>query len=101
VAEVIARETRRARVGNVVTTSLFLVFMFAYLFALFHFFGLGVALAACALIASRLSDLFWEVRTGERVTRQNAPWGVRYIIGQIFFWGALPLLWYSLCMQPS
>jgi hypothetical protein len=75
VAELLAREIRRARVGNVVMTSLFLLFMFAYLVALFYFFGLGVVLAACATMASRLPDLLWEIRTGDRVTRQNAPWG--------------------------
>jgi len=101
VAELFAHETRRMRVGSVVMTSLFLLFMFAYLVALFYFFGLGVVLAACAIMASRLPDLLWEIRTGDRVTRQNAPRGVRYIIAQIFLWGALPLLWYSLCMQPS
>jgi hypothetical protein len=95
VAELLAREIRRARVGNVVMTSLFLLFMFAYLVALFYFFGLGVVLAACATMASRLPDLLWEIRTGDRVTRQNAPWGGRYIIAEIFLWGALPLLWYK------
>jgi len=72
-AESFARETRRMRTSNFVMTFFFLLLTFAYLIALFHFFKIGVVLAACLVMASRLPDLLWEIRTGARATRQNAP----------------------------
>jgi hypothetical protein len=99
-AEIFARETRRMRIGNFVTKFFFFLLTFAYLIALFYFFEIGVVLAACLVMASRLPDLLWEIRTGAGVTRQNAPRGVPYTVAGILGWVALPLLWYSLCMQP-
>jgi hypothetical protein len=82
-------------------TILAFVCMAVFLIAIRYFLGVGVLLAACAIMASRLPDLLWEISSGERVTRTNAPKGAGYTIGNILFWGALPLLWYSLCMHSS
>jgi hypothetical protein len=63
------------RIANLVKTLVFLLLMLAYLISLFYFFKIGVVLAACLLMTERLSDLLWEIRTGARATRQNAPRG--------------------------
>ncbi len=101
VAELFAGESRRMSMANVMMTALSFLCTAALLVATYHFFGLGFLLAACAIMASRLPDLLWEIRSGEQVTSQKAPKGARYVTAQILFWGALPLLWYSLCAQSS
>jgi len=93
VAALIARESRRMSMANVLMTALSLVFAAVFLLTIHYFFGIGAVIAACAIIASRVPDLLWEIRSGERLHSQNAP------SGAILFWGALPLLWYALCAQ--
>jgi hypothetical protein len=101
VAELLARESRRMSMANIAMTALSFLCTAAFLAAIYHFFGLGVLVATAAIMASRLPDLLWEIHTGHRVTLQNAPKGARYVLSNILFWGALPLLWYSLCAQSS
>ncbi|HEY2802054.1 MAG TPA: hypothetical protein VGI85_15800 [Chthoniobacterales bacterium] len=101
VAELLARESRRMSIANVAMTILAFVCVAAYLIAIHYFLGVGVLLAACAIMASRLPDLLWEIGSGPQVTRSNAPKDAGYTVGNILFWGALPLLWYSLCTQSS
>jgi hypothetical protein len=100
VAEVFRHETRRMSVANVTTTLLSILVTAAYLFVLFHFWNVWLAVAALLAMATRLPDLMWEIRSDERVTRRNAPKGWLYVAAQIVWWGTLPLIWYALCKMP-
>ena len=100
VAELFRHETRRMSVGNVAMTLLSNLVTAAYLFVLFHFWNVWLAVAALLAMATRLPDLMWEIRTGERVTRRNALKGWLYVATEIVWWGTLPLIWYALCKMP-
>jgi hypothetical protein len=99
-AQLFRHETRRACVGNAAITLLSILATAAYLFALFHFWNVWLAVAALLVMASRLPDLMWEIRTDKRVTRQNAPKGWLYVVTTVVWWGMLPLIWYALCKMP-
>lgn len=97
VHELLSRESRRMSVINVITTFFSILFAVAYLSALFYFWNVGLAVAGATVMASRIPDLIWEIRTGNRVTRTTAPKGPVHIVATILLLGSLPLVWYSLC----
>jgi hypothetical protein len=97
VAELLRHEYRRMGVANWAMTSLSILVTAAYLFALFHFWNVWLAVAGVIVMVSRIPDLIWEIRTGDRVTRTRRPKGPVYIVASVFFWGSLLLIWYSLC----
>ena len=90
-------EIRRAKFGSKVMALFLLIITAAYLFALYHFWNLGLAVSAGLLMIARLPDLFWELRTGKKVSKSNAPNGAIYILAVFLDILTLPLVWYSLC----
>lgn len=96
VRDLVAGESRRMSAANFTMTLFGILATGAYLFALDRFFGFGLLTAGVIVMASRMPDLLWEVRTGGRVTRQNAPQGILHVVATLLLWSALPLTWYSL-----
>lgn len=86
---VVERESRRLVLGNVIITLLSVGFAAGFLYALFYFWNLGLALAAAMMMLGRLPDLLYEIRTGQRLPV--------YHVGTLLVFCALPLTWYSLC----
>ena len=68
-----------------------------YIYALYHYWNIGIAIAGVFLIISRLPDLLYEMRTGEKISFNNMPKRPIDIVCTLLSWGALPLIWYSLC----
>ncbi len=97
VHDVLSGASKRMSVGNAVITFISFVLAVAYLFALSYFWNPLLAVAGGLLIASRLPDLLWEIRTGKKVGRGSRPKGAIYIFATIILWAALPLIWYALC----
>lgn len=97
VHEVLSGASKRMSVGNAVITFISIILAGAYLFALFYFWNVLLTAAGILLMASRLPDLLWEIRTGEKVGRQSRPKGIIYIFATIILWVSLPLIWYALC----
>ena len=97
VAELFRRESRRMGFVNGAMTFLSILVTAAYLFALFHFWNVWLAVGGVIVMVSRIPDLIWEIRTGDRVTRTRRPKGPVYIVASAFDWGSLLLIWYSLC----
>lgn len=93
--ELLQRENRRMTSGNMAMTLLGIILTGAYVFALFHFWNINLALAGGILMAARIPDLGWEIRTGNKVTRANRPKGTVYTIATICMWGSLLLIGYS------
>jgi hypothetical protein len=81
------------------TTMILLIILAAaaYLLVLFYFWNIWLAVAGFVLMASRLPDLLWEIRTGESYTQQDVPKGPLHIAAGFVMWTTLPLIWYSLC----
>jgi hypothetical protein len=70
-----------------------------YLYALSRFWNIGVAAAAVMAMLARLPDLVWEIRTGRKITPESGPKGIPGLLGHLFMWGALPVLWFALCRR--
>ena len=85
---------KRANLGCTLFSALLVAL---YLYLLVRFWNLGVLAAATMLMLSRLPDLSWELRTGQKVTRRTAPKGGRDVFATVMMWAALPLLWFALC----
>lgn len=86
--------------GGIVITIVFSVITILYLYALYHYWNIGIAIAAVMLIVSRIPDLLFELRTGIKYkwkNRKKMPNRPIDIICNLLRWGALPLTWYSLC----
>jgi xanthine/uracil permease len=97
VHELLSRESKRMSVANGSITFFSVVLAAAYLSALFYFWNVLLAVAGGLIMASRIPDLVWEIRTGSKVTRQSAPKGLLYILATIIQWVSFPLIWYALC----
>lgn len=78
------------------TTIISTLVSFLYIYALYYYWNIGIAIAGVMLMISRLPDLLYEMRTGEKVTLKNMPKRPLDIIFTLLSWGALPLIWYSL-----
>ncbi len=63
-AEIFARERRRMRIANLVTTLVFLLLMLAYLISLFYFFKIGVVLEDLDLLQDASGSLGLQERYG-------------------------------------
>lgn len=86
-----------SKMALIITNILFFILIVSLLFALYYFWNYGVVIAALLLMISRLPDLLYEIKTGIKVTRKNRRKGFYDYFFMLFFWGALPVLWYSLC----
>jgi hypothetical protein len=101
VLELLRGENRRVGTANTTMTIFGVVATLGYVFALFHYWGVGLTVAGCVMMAARIPDLAWELRTGDRIRRHNAPKTPLYTLATIAMWGTLPLIWYSLCKSPT
>jgi hypothetical protein len=84
------------RSANAGMTLFALMAVIGYIGALCYFWNYILAVAAGIVMAGRLPDLIWEVRTGQQMGRSNAPQGFVYIFGIILMFAALPVVWFSL-----
>ncbi|MBL7214912.1 MAG: hypothetical protein ISS71_04465 [Phycisphaerae bacterium] len=95
--EFFAREMRANRAADKTTGLIFLVLTVAYLFAIYHYWKVGLVVSAVLVMIARFPDLLWEIRTGKRVSKTNMPKGIVYNLGSLVIFLTLPLTWYSLC----
>lgn len=96
--DLLDRETKRLRLTNVFITMVPVALTIGLFVALVYFWNIGLALAAAMIFVGRLPDLFFELRTGTKINRPNAPMSTTHIIGFLIMLAALPLVWYSLCL---
>lgn len=68
-----------------------------YIFALYYYWNIGLAVSGLFLMISRMPDLLFELRNGEIITFKNMPKRPIDIVCTLFYWATLPLIWYSLC----
>jgi hypothetical protein len=95
-------EVAKAKLANVGITLFSALLGVLYLYLLLRFWNLGVLAIAVMLMLSRLPDLLWEIRTGQKVNLYRlrsgaAPKGAVTILATVMMWAALPLLWFFLC----
>lgn len=97
VQELLRRESARMNVTNAVMTVGSILITAGYLFALLHFWNVGLAVAGGVVMATRIPDLVWEIRTGRKPSRKDRPKGPVYFLTSACDLAALVLVWYSLC----
>jgi len=68
-----------------------------YIYGLFYYWNIGLAVAGIILMLTRIPDLLFEMKTGEKVNFKNMPKRPIDIFCSLLTWGELPLIWYSLC----
>jgi hypothetical protein len=95
VRELLIQESKRLTASNAAMTVLCLLLAAGYLFALYYFWNVWMAIAAVLIMTSRIPDLIWEIRNGNRISPQNCPRGAFYLFTTLLLWGALPIIWYS------
>lgn len=66
------------------------------LYVLFHYFNIGVLIAATIIMFTRLPDLLFEIKIGQKVNSRIMPRKRLDFIISLLSWAAFPLLWYSL-----
>ena|SRR3989338_3559501 len=94
---IIQTEVARYKRTNLGFTLFFALLGILYFYLLLRFWNLGVLIAAVMLMLARLPDLLWEIRTGRKITRRNAPMGIGGVFSVFMSWAALPVLWLALC----
>ncbi len=94
--EFIKREVEKSQRGEkwVNITALVLNIIFFYL--LFHFWNIGVVIAAVIIMAGRLPDLLWEIRHGKKTDPKLMRKNAMYYVSAFLPWLALPVLYFSL-----
>lgn len=97
--EFIKQEIHRFKRANKWINIIAFLLIPAYLYILIHYWNIGVAAVAAALMLARLPDLIWEIRHGKKITfsiTRSMPKNATYYITGLFDWAALPALYYFL-----
>ena len=98
VQEILLQESRRMGAVNAGLTLVSILVVVPFLFSLYHFWNIWLAVAGGILMASRVPDLVWEIRSGRSVTVTDAPKSLLHLIATIGMWGSLFVIWYSFCL---
>ena len=82
---------------SIIMTLISLLVSAIYFFALFHYWNIGIVIAAAIMTFGRLPDLLLEMKTGEKLTQENMTRRPIDVFFTALSWATLPLIWYSLC----
>jgi len=96
VTVMLKQEASRYYLANFVMTMLAVGLTCSFLFALCHFWNVGLAIAAGMLMLSRLPDLFWEIRNGRPQSIQELPKTGIHLVATALIWLVIPVIWFSL-----
>jgi len=80
---------------DVVISIVFMIISIAYLIALYYYFNIGILISGAILMFSRLPDLLFEIKMGQKINFKNMPKTPFDNFINILSWLVLPLLWYS------
>ena len=72
------------------------ILIFVFFYALFHFWNIGVVVAAVIIMIGRLPDLIWEIKHGRKTDPKLMEKNALYYISAFLPWVALPVLYFSL-----
>jgi hypothetical protein len=86
----------RARRANRVFSVISFVLIVAYIFALYHWWNVLLAISGVVLMLCRVPDLLFEIKTGIRFTIKGRPKGPIYTITSIALIGVIVLVYFAL-----
>ena len=82
--------------GQRATNIIALVLIIIFLGALYHFWNIGLVIAALMLMASRVPDLIWEIRNGRKLEMSDMARPKFHLLSMVLSWASLPVVWYAL-----
>lgn len=82
---------------NLLITIAFSTILIVYFFFLYYYWNLGILSAGLILMFTRLPDLLFEMKTGQKINSKIMPQEPIYLFCNILGWLMLPLIYFSLC----
>lgn len=82
--------------GQRVTNIIVLVLILIFLGMLYHFWSIGLGIAALMLMISRIPDLIWEIRNGKKLKMGDMARPKFHLLSMALSWASLPVVWYAL-----
>jgi len=76
-----------------------IIIAIVYFYLLYYFWNIGVSVSAAMVMLSRIPDLLYEMKTGEKITLTSMPRRPINYFTTFILWAALPVLWYSFYIQ--
>jgi hypothetical protein len=74
----------------------FLILGLIYLFSVYYYFNLGLAIVALSFMLTRIPDVRFEIRTNTKINKKNIPKNVLNSITTLINWLLLPAIYLSL-----
>jgi len=91
--DLIATEHKKSeRTTNIIAILLIAVFIGV----IYYFWNIGVVMAAVMLMTSRLPELIWEIRHGQKLQSSDTGRPKFVFLATLLSWVSLPVLWYAL-----
>jgi len=95
IKDLIAHELKKASRNSRLMAIFFSILVIAYYYLIYHFWNGFLLCAAIILMAIRLPDLLWEIRTRLHITKEIGPQGGIYTFTSISYYLVFPLVWYA------
>jgi len=77
-------------------TIVFVVISIMFLALIYHYFNVQAMIAILLLVASRIPDLVWEIKSGRKTTLHDGAKGGLYTFTGYLTLVAIPFLWWSI-----
>jgi hypothetical protein len=88
-------EIKKQQGANVGVTIFFILLSFVIFYLLYRYLNIWAVVAVLLLMIGRIPDLSWEIKSGQKTTKENMQKGSIYTIASIICWLALPVLWWA------
>jgi len=91
--QILSNEIKKSqRMQLVISTVLILIF----LTILFYFWNLGLVIAALMLMASRIPDVIWEMKSSRSLELEDMKKPKLWLLTTLLSWASIPVVWYSI-----
>lgn len=95
-SDFIKKEATKVNRADTLVTIIAIIVLGIFLYLLYKYMNIWAVITVLLFMFSRIPDLLWEIKRGEKITKQNMPKGAIYSVTSIFTYLALPVLWYSI-----
>lgn len=95
-AERLIEQSKMDNTGLKPLAYIFLILGSLYLFSIYYYFNIGLALIALSFMLIRIPDVRFEIRTNTKINKKNMPKNVLNTITTLIYWLLLPAIYLSL-----
>jgi len=98
---IIKLEARRMIIANRAVNVIALSAIILFVYAMWHFWNIGIALCVMLMMGCRIPDLIWEMNNGKRLEMAEMHKPIMHkpifsTLATLITWMTLPFLWYSI-----